>query len=346
MTTTLRALTASFTLATLALPMRAAQAQNEAALRAAFEGKSLTVKVDMPATSRGIDVFPQDAMPVNWREVANRMKEFGTALKPGQQVMITKVVVKKDSHIEFQLGGGGWGTFGDFMNSSSSVSAGEESETKEERDLKARIKQAQGPTERKRLEKELASVRGERERENSRARAEAAQANEAREANLRAKRAESGSRFNLRYRNGIPPHALTPEGVVEALAQYAEIAGMPVVAANGTSGPGANGNGGGAAHAVNGSGAANSLAGNATSGLAGSAASTSGPAVGSAQAVLSLRKGLTVAEVEALLGPAASANEAQEGAMTVMKRGYKADGKKIAASFVGGVLIDFAITPL
>jgi len=302
MTTTLRALTASFTLATLALPMRAAQAQNEAALRAAFEGKSLTVKVDMPATSRGIDVFPQDAMPVNWREVANRMKEFGTALKPGQQVMITKVVVKKDSHIEFQLGGGGWGTFGDFMNSSSSVSAGEESETKEERDLKARIKQAQGPTERKRLEKELASVRGERERENSRARAEAAQANEAREANLRAKRAESGSRFNLRYRNGIPPHALTPEGVVEALAQYAEIAGMPVVAANG--------------------------------------------AVGSAQAVLSLRKGLTVAEVEALLGPAASANEAQEGAMTVMKRGYKADGKKIAASFVGGVLIDFAITPL
>ncbi len=335
MPNTFRALIAPLALAALALPMRAAQAQNEAALRAAFEGKSVTVKVDMPATSRGIDVFPQDAMPVNWRDVANRMKEFGTALKPGQQVMITKVVVKKDSHIEFQLGGGGWGTFGDFMNSSSEVSAGEEGETKEERDLKARIKQAQGPTERKRLEKELASVRGERERENSRARAEAAQANEAREANMRVKRAESGSRFNLRYRNGIPPYALTPEGVAEALAQYAEIAGMPVVAATG-GGRGASGTGGG-----NGS-VGNSLA----SGAAGASSASTTATVGSAQAVLSLRKGLTVAEVEALLGPASSANEAQEGAMTVMKRGYKADGKKIAASFVGGVLIDFAIMPL
>ncbi|MBK6842384.1 MAG: hypothetical protein IPG88_08790 [Gemmatimonadetes bacterium] len=218
-------------LAALAVPSQGALAQNEAALRAAFEGKSLTVKVDMPATSKGVDVFPQESMPVNWREMANRMKEFGTALKPGQQVMITKVVVKKDSHIEFQLGGGGWGTFGDRVNSSSSVSATTESETKEERDLKARIKAAQGPTERKRLEKELANARSERERENSKARAEAAQANEAREANMRVKRAESGSRFNIRYRNGIPPFALTPQGVAEALAPYADIAGMPVAAA-------------------------------------------------------------------------------------------------------------------
>lgn len=312
-------------LAALAVLSRGALAQNEAALRAAFEGKSLTVKVDMPATSKGIDLFPQESMPVNWREMANRMKEFGTALKPGQQVMITKVVVKKDSHIEFQLGGGGWGTFGDRVNSSSSVSAATESETKEERDLKARIKAAQGPTERKRLEKELANARSERERENSKAKAEAAQANEAREANLRIKRAESGSRFNIRYKNGIPPFALTPQGVAEALAPYAEIAGMPVVAA---------GAGQGGAVATG----ANSLA-PATQGAA-------AIPVGSAQAVLALKKGLTLTEVEALLGPAASANEVKEGSMTVMKRGYTADGKRISTSFVGGVLIDYAITPL
>ena len=312
-------------LAALAVPSQGALAQNEAALRAAFEGKSLTVKVDMPATSKGVDVFPQESMPVNWREMANRMKEFGTALKPGQQVMITKVVVKKDSHIEFQLGGGGWGTFGDRVNSSSSVSAATESETKEERDLKARIKAAQGPTERKRLEKELANARSERERENSKAKAEAAQANEAREANLRVKRAESGSRFNIRYRNGIPPFALTPQGVAEALAAYADIAGMPIAAA---------GAGQGAAVPSG----ANSLA-PATPGAA-------AIPVGSAQAVLALKKGLTLTEVEALLGPAASANEVKEGSMTVMKRGYTADGKRISTSFVGGVLIDYAITPL
>ncbi len=308
----------------LAMLSRGAQAQNEAALRAAFEGKTITVKVDMPATSKGIDVYPQESMPVNWREMAERMKEFGTAVKPGQQLMITKVVVKKDSHIEFQLGGGGYGTFGDYMNSSSSVTASEESESAEERQLKEQIKQAQGPTRRKQLEKELANKRGERERENSRAKAEAAQANEAREANLRIKRAESGSRFNLRYKQGIPPYALTPEGVAKALAPYGEIAGMPVAAASPVAaGP-----------------AATTMPGNALAPTNPGAA----PA-GSAAAIASLKKGLTIAEVEALLGPAASAQEVAEGTMTIMKRSYSVDGKKIGTSFVGGVLIDFSITP-
>ncbi|MEO7512064.1 MAG: hypothetical protein ABIZ91_09935 [Gemmatimonadaceae bacterium] len=44
----------------------------------------------MPATSKVIDVFPNEPMPVNWREVADRLKESGTALKMGQSVMITK----------------------------------------------------------------------------------------------------------------------------------------------------------------------------------------------------------------------------------------------------------------
>lgn len=317
----------SLTMALVALTMvsRSAHAQNEAALRAAFEGKSVTVKVDMPATSKGLDVYPQESMPVNWREMAERMKEFGTAIKPGQQMMITKVVVKKDSHIEFQLGGGGYGTFGDYMNSSSSVSATEEGESAEERQLKEQIKQAQGPTRRKQLEKELANKRSERERENSKAKAEAAQANEAREANLRTKRAESGSRFNIRYKQGIPPYALTPQGVAEALAPYAEITGMPVAAAAGAATPGAAG-----APVP-----ANALA----------PAGRSAAPAGTAAAVASLKKGLSIAEVEALLGPAASANEVTEGTMTVMKRSYSVDGKKISTSFVGGVLIDFSITP-
>lgn len=317
--------TLTLSLLALAMVSRGAQAQNEAALRAAFEGKTVTVKVDMPATSKGIDVYPQESMPVNWREMAERMKQYGTAIKPGQQYMITKVVVKKDSHIEFQLGGGGYGTFGDYMNSSSSVNATEEGESAEERQLKEQIKQAQGPTRRKQLEKELANKRSERERENSKAKAEAAQANEAREANLRVKRAESGSRFNIRYKQGIPPYALTPQGVAEALAPYAEISGMPVAA------PASAATAGAAGAPV----PANALA---------PAARSAAPA-GSAAAVASLKKGLTIAEVEALLGPAASAHEATEGTMTVMKRSYSVDGKKVSTSFVGGVLIDFSITP-
>jgi hypothetical protein len=210
------------------------QAQNEAMLRQAFEGKVVAVKIDMPATQQGVDVYPLDQIPVDFREVAQRLKDNSTALRIGQPVMVTKVVVKKNSHIEFQLGGGGYGTFGD--NTSTDVSVVNQSETKAEKALRDSIKHAPGPTKRKQFEKELASLREERERENARADAEAKQAQSVMEANLRAKRAESGSRFNVRYRNGIPGDALTPDGLMRALAQYVDFGTASGVASSGSDG--------------------------------------------------------------------------------------------------------------
>ena len=210
------------------------QAQNEAMLRQAFEGKVVAVKIDMPATQQGVDVYPLDQIPVDFREVAQRLKDNSTALRVGQPVMVTKVVVKKNSHIEFQLGGGGYGTFGD--NTSTDVSVVNQSETKAEKALRDSIKHAPGPTKRKQFEKELASLREERERENARAEAEAKQAQSVMEANLRAKRAESGSRFNVRYRNGIPGDALTPDGLIRALAQYVDFGTASGVASSGSDG--------------------------------------------------------------------------------------------------------------
>lgn len=299
-------------------------AQNEAALRAAFEGKTVTVKLDMPATSQGIDIFPQDGSPLDVRELAERLKDHGTALRIGQQVMITKVVVKRSSHIEFQLGGGGYGTFGDVMSSGSDVSTTSAGESREEKALRDSIKHAPGPTKRKQFERELDNVRATRERENARAAAEAAQANAAREANLRVKRAESGSRFNIRYRNGIPPEALTPEGVMRALAAYVTFPDAPAT-------PGA---------------VAASAAPATAAALTSTGPVASAPATRPAASGLSvLRKGLTLEEVEALLGPATTASETREGSIAVMKRSYTRDGMKVAATFVSGVLTDFTITP-
>ena len=300
--------------AALLLVSRVAWGQNEAALRQAFEGKVVTVKIDMPATQRGVDVYPLDQMPVNFREVAERLKDNSTALKIGQQVMVTKVLVNKNSHIEFQLGGGGYGTFGD--NTSTSVSRASQGETKAEKALRDSIKHAPGPTKRKQFEKELASVRGERERENARAEAEAKQAQSVIEANLRQKRAESGSRFNVRYRNGIPADALTPDGLMRALSQYVDF------------GPGAG-------VASSGSGSGGAAPGQAFA----------SPSGGSRPSPTSIRKGLLLEDVEAILGPAATAAETKEGTLTVLKRTYRKDGQKVSASFVNGVLIDFAITP-
>jgi len=295
----------------LAAPL---QAQNEAVLRQAFEGKVVAVKIDMPATQQGVDVYPLDQIPIDFRDVAQRLKDNSTALKIGQQVMVTKVVVKKNSHIEFQLGGGGYGTFGD--NTSTDVSVVNQSETKAEKALRDSIKHAPGPTKRKQFEKELASLREERERENARAAAEAKQAQSVMEANLRAKRAESGSRFNVRYRNGIPADALTPDGLMRALAQYVDFGTASGVAVSGSGG-----------------------------GVAGAPGQAFPSAGGSGNTHTSLRKGLLLDEVETLLGPAATASETKEGTLTVLKRTYRKDGQKISASFVNEVLIDFAITP-
>ncbi|MFN8573666.1 MAG: hypothetical protein U0132_16545 [Gemmatimonadaceae bacterium] len=286
-------------------------AQNESALRAAFEGKVVTIKIDMPATAKGVEVYPQQSMPVNFREVADRIKDNGVAVKMGQQVMVTKVVVKRDSHIEFQLAGGGYGTFGDYTPST--VSASSEPESKLERALKDSIKAAPGPTSRKRYEKELANAREARERENDRAKAEALQANAARETLLRQKKSEAGSRFNIRYKDGIPLDAMTPEGVMQSLSQYVDF-----------------------------SGAAGSMAAAAKEAPS---PTTAQPPATTNGSLSSLRKGLSLAEVETLLGPASTATETKEGTITVLHRAYRKDGMKVTTKFVNDVLVDFTIAP-
>ena len=299
--------------ALLAAPLTARPvfAQNEGSLRQAFEGKPVVVKIEMPATSRGVDVYPLEAMPVDFREVAQRLKDNSTALRIGQQVMVTKVVVKKNSHIEFQLGGGGYGTFGDDMTDGSGLTFTAQGETKAEKALRDSIKNAPGPTKRKQFERELASLRQERERENARAEAEAKQAQSVIEANLRMKRAESGSRFNVRYKNGIPSDALTPDGLMRALATYVDFNSSAAVESAGTAG-----------------------------GAPGQALAPNG---GSRPAPTTIRKGLLLEDVETLLGPAVTASETKEGTLTVLKRAYRKDGQRIDASFVNGVLIDYTI---
>ena len=284
--------------------VQAASAQSEGALRTAFEGRTITLKVDMPASSQGVDVYPQEVMPVDFREVAQRLKDHGTAIRTGQPVMITKVSVKK-AHIELQLGGGGYGTFGDVVTSRREVSATGAGETAQERSLLEALKRASG-AEKRRLEREYDALRSARERENSRAAAEAQQANVAREVSIRSRSLEAGSRFNIRYKHGFTADATTPAGVVRALAQYVDFGAL----AAGTAGVGVP-------------------------------VRPAAPAAGQG----ALRKGMTLAEVEAALGPAITATEEQQGTMTTTRRTYRPEGMQVTASFVAGVLVDYAITP-
>ena len=64
-----------------------------------------------------------------------------------------------------------------------------------------------------------------RQREDVRNQADAAQAQQIREVNIRQRRAEGGSRFNIRYKPVVPGE-ITPEAVMRALEQYVDFSSL------------------------------------------------------------------------------------------------------------------------
>jgi hypothetical protein len=268
-------------------------AQSEGQLRAFFEGKSVRVKLDMPGSSEGVDVYPGAAQPVDFPKHAGRLKRFGTAVRRGEEVLVTKIKLK-DDHIEFQLGGGGYGTFGD--DTSPYVSVPSASKTERERNIERDLSTTTDPAQKRKLKEELDRLRQSRQREDTRNRAEAAQAQALREANIRQRRLEGGSRFNIHYERGVPPYALAPESVMQALAEYVDFS---PVSGGGDEGPRGAGE---------------------------------------------LRKGLSVEEVDAMLGRPESISQRMEGTLSVSTSSYRTRDRRITAEFVEGVLIRFTIT--
>lgn len=194
-------------------------AQNERVLRQYFEGRLVTARLDMPGSEDGIDLYPGTPQPLDYPKYATRIKDFGVAIRNGQAVMVTKVKVK-DKLIEFQLAGGGFGTFGD--DDATSVSVAATSKSQRERDLEKSIKTEKDRDTRRELQRELDDLRQAREREDRRNEAIATTASEQKREHVRQRRLEGGSRFNLRYRRGVPASALTPEAVMQALEKYLE----------------------------------------------------------------------------------------------------------------------------
>ena len=168
-----RSLLLSGAMVVAALMAAPLHAQDEAHLKKALEGKRITLKMDMPATSEGVDVYPGSGRAVDYDKVGKRMKKHGVAIKDGEAARITKIKVKQDL-IEVQLNGGGYGTFGDGVGH---------------------------------LLKNQAADSGT--------------AQQMKYQNQRTEKLAAGSRFNLRYPNGVDADALTPGAVVQALEEYA-----------------------------------------------------------------------------------------------------------------------------
>jgi len=286
----------------LACPAVPASAQGEAALKQFFEGKSVRVKIDMPATQQGIDVYPDAARPMDFNQYSQRLKANGVSIRNGDSVMVTAVRVK-DKNIEFQLAGGGYGTLGDDTSTSGSVSSAPK--TQREKDLEKLVKSESDSARRKRLQRELDDLRSDRAREDSRNKAIAESASEAKKSRIAEARLHGGSRFNIRYQNGVPP-GLGPDGVMRALEEYVEFP----FSTDRRPGP-----------------------------VAREEMRPLPPPAGG-----EVRKGMLLAEAEAALGRPEKSALRTEGTLKVVVNTYARGDQTITAEFVEGVLIKYSIS--
>ena len=201
--------------AALAVP---AAAQDEDALKAAFEGRRVTLKMDMPGTSDGVDVHADARRTIDFGKYKDDLKRYGTALRAGDTVTVTLVKVKRDL-IEFQLGGGGFGTFGDAT--STSVYLPLVSRSEREKELEKRIKDEDDRERRRRLERELSDLVDRRERENRRIMLERERLSQQKRERVLEDRLRGGSRFNVRYEDRVPA-GMRPEDLMASLAEYVD----------------------------------------------------------------------------------------------------------------------------
>jgi hypothetical protein len=191
--------------------------QSPEAVSSFFEGKQVTVKLDMPGTQQGVDIYPQRPQALDLKSYSGRIKKFGAALRNGDSVMVTKVKVK-DTNIEFQLAGGGYGTVSDDTDTSVQFTPSEKS--KREKDLENRLKSETDRDRRRALQRELDDLRSWRERRDQRDRAAAEETAEFKKQRLDARRQQGGSRFNIRFEPRRPISEITPQAIMAALTPY------------------------------------------------------------------------------------------------------------------------------
>jgi hypothetical protein len=205
----------------LAITATPAFAQNEALLKDYFEGRRVVVRMDMPGTKDGVNVYPESRRDVNLAEYRTNLRRFGPAIRAGETAMVTLVKVKNDL-IEFQLDGGGFGTF--FDDTDTSVYIPYVDKSNRERELERRVRDEDNRYRRSELQRELNDLRNRRERENTRIRIERERISEYKRERVAVQRVNGGSRFNIRF-NGRVPYDLRPEDIMAALSEYLDFRG-------------------------------------------------------------------------------------------------------------------------
>ena len=191
--------------------------KDPSSLEGYFTGKEVTLKIDMPGTQQGVDLRYNKDVPMNWKEYSNRLKSNGVAIPKGATARVTAVVVK-DDRIEFQLDGGGFGTFLD--DSNTTVNAKQVEKSDYEKQLEKQIANTTDEDKKRSLQRDLDRERARRERQEANNQAAAQVASQIKAQQVADKRMRGGSRFNLRWAGSIPPDQKTPQAVMKLLGDY------------------------------------------------------------------------------------------------------------------------------
>src|SRR4029453_639440 len=145
------------------LTATSAAAQDVNALKAYFEGRRITLRMDMPASANGVDIQVAPPRSLDYKKYRENVKRYGIAINYGDSSRITVIKVKGNL-VEFQIGGGGFGTFSDDTSTSSNIRLLET--TEREKTLEARIGDETDKDRKRALQRELNGLRNRRESEN------------------------------------------------------------------------------------------------------------------------------------------------------------------------------------
>lgn len=287
----------------------------QGALQGYFVGRQVRLKIDMPGTAKGVDLRVEASDPMDWKQYSSRLRESGPAIRSGDRSTITTIVVKKNL-IEFQLDGGGFGTFWD--DSSTTVMPYHVGKSDYEKRLERDIGDTTDDRRRRELQRELDRERSRRDREQAADNRAAMIASQMKQQQVADKRMRGGSRFNLRWAGNIPADQLTPDALMKLLETYVDFGDLqaekPILSPNPT--PAAQ----------------NATAANL-------------PASGGAHSPMTqLERGMLIGEVSDLLGLGRQLSQSvsEEGLKTQIFE-YLPDDYRVEVTYVDGVVVRYSI---
>jgi hypothetical protein len=267
-------------------------------------GQEVVLKMDMPGTQQGVDLRFDKDNPMNWKEYANRLKGNGVSIHKGDSARVTSVVVKND-RIEFQLDGGGFGTFLD--DSSTTVNAKTVDKSDYEKQLERDLSNTTDPDRRRQLQRDLDRERSRRERQENDNRAAAQIASQIKSQKVASQRLQGGSRFNLRWAGAVPADQKNPDAVMKLLSDYVSFGGPQ------QAGP--------------------------TSMVPNAAADASVPATAH------LKRGMKMDEVTSLFGPGKQLSESVSGdGLKTQVVQYSTGDRSVQVTYVEGLVVRYSIS--